>query len=46
MNTITINNKEIALMAFDRLRKEEKKDAALKLAKQPAARHKHIARHK
>ena len=32
MNTITINNKEIALMAFDRLRKEEKKDAALKLA--------------
>ena len=32
MNTITIINKEIALMAFDRLRKEEKKDAALKLA--------------
>lgn len=33
MDIITISNKEIALMAFDRLRKEEKKDSALKLAR-------------
>ena len=33
MNTVTIGNKEIALMAFDRLRKEDKKDSALKLAR-------------
>lgn len=33
MDTITIANREIALMAFDRLRKEDKKDFALKLAR-------------
>lgn len=33
MDTITIANREIALMAFDRLRKEDKKDSALKLAR-------------
>lgn len=33
MNTITIENREIAMMAFDRLRKEDKKDSALKLAR-------------
>jgi hypothetical protein len=33
MGTITIENKEIAMMAFDRLRKEDKKDSALKLAR-------------
>ena len=33
MDIITIGNREIALMAFDRLRKEEKKDSALKLAR-------------
>ena len=33
MDTITISNKEIALMAFYRLRKEDKTDSALKLAR-------------
>lgn len=33
MDTITISNREIALMAFDRLRKDDKKDSALKLAR-------------
>lgn len=33
MDIITIGNREIALMAFDRLRKKEKKDSALKLAR-------------
>jgi len=33
MGTITISNKEITLMAFDRLRKDDKKDSALKLAR-------------
>lgn len=33
MDTVTISNREIALMAFDRLRKEDKKDSALKLAR-------------
>lgn len=33
MGTITIENKEIAMMAFDKLRKEDKKDSALKLAR-------------
>ena len=33
MDTITIANREIALMAFDRLRKEDKTDSALKLAR-------------
>lgn len=33
MDTITIGNKEIAMMAFDRLRKEDKKDSALRLAR-------------
>lgn len=32
-DTITIGNREIALMAFDRLCKEDKKDSALKLAR-------------
>ena len=33
MDTITISNREIALMAFDRLRKDDRKDSALKLAR-------------
>lgn len=33
MDTVTINNRKIALMAFDRLRKEDKTDSALKLAR-------------
>lgn len=33
MDTVTISNREIALMAFDRLRKEDKTDSALKLAR-------------
>ena len=33
MDAITIENKEIAMMAFDRLRKENKKDSALRLAR-------------
>ena len=33
MDTITIGNREIAMMAFDRLRREDKKDSALKLAR-------------
>ena len=33
MNTVTIGNRQIALMAFDRLRKEDRKDSALKLAR-------------
>lgn len=33
MDTITIGNKEIAMMAFDRLRKEDKTDSALRLAR-------------
>ena len=33
MGTITISNKDIALMAFDRLRKDDKKDSALKPAR-------------
>lgn len=30
---MTIENKEIAMMAFDKLRKENKKDSALRLAR-------------
>ena len=33
MKEINISNRQIALMAFDRLRKEDKKDSALKLAR-------------
>lgn len=33
MDTITIGNKEIAMMAFDRLRRENKTDSALRLAR-------------
>lgn len=33
MNTVTIGNRQIALMALDRLRKEDRKDSALKLAR-------------
>ena len=33
MDTVMISNREIALMAFDRLRKDDKKDSALKLAR-------------
>lgn len=32
MKNVTISNREIATMAFDRLRKENKNDAALRLA--------------
>ena len=32
MNTITIENREIAIMAFDKLCRENKKDSALRLA--------------
>jgi hypothetical protein len=32
MKTVTISNREIATMAFDRLRREKKNDAALRLA--------------
>ena len=40
MDTITISNREIALMAFDRLRKDDRKDSALKLCPMYAAWHK------
>lgn len=33
MEEIKISNRQIALMAFDRLRKEDKTDSALKLAR-------------
>ncbi|MDO5771202.1 MAG: hypothetical protein Q4Q28_03570 [Bacteroidales bacterium] len=33
MEIMKISNRQIALMAFDRLRKEDKKDSALKLAR-------------
>ncbi|WP_289202635.1 hypothetical protein [Bacteroides acidifaciens] len=33
METMKISNRQIALMAFDRLRREDKKDSALKLAR-------------
>ena len=33
MDTITIENKEIAMMAFDMLRRENKMDSALRLAR-------------
>ncbi|EEB24560.1 hypothetical protein BACDOR_02990 [Phocaeicola dorei DSM 17855] len=33
MDRITIENKEIAMMAFDRLRRENKMDSALRLAR-------------
>lgn len=33
MEIVKISNRQIALMAFDRLRKEDKKDSALKLAR-------------
>lgn len=33
MEELKISNRQIALMAFDRLRKEDKKDAALRLAR-------------
>lgn len=33
METMKISNRQIAMMAFDRLRKEDKKDSALKLAR-------------
>lgn len=33
MDRITIENKEIAMMAFDRLRRENKTDSALRLAR-------------
>lgn len=42
MDTITISNKEIALMAFYRLRKEDKTDSALETRPVYAAWHKHI----
>ena len=32
METMKISTRQIAMMAFDRLRKEDKKDSALKLA--------------
>ena len=33
MEEIKISNRQIALMAFDRLRKDDRKDSALKLAR-------------
>ena len=33
MEIMKISNRQIAMMAFDRLRKEDKKDSALKLAR-------------
>lgn len=33
MEELKISNRQIALMAFDRLRKEDRKDAALRLAR-------------
>ena len=44
--TVKIPNREIALAAFDRLRREKRKDAALRLAGVHAQRDIHIPRHR